>query len=145
MGWPELLERAFSDLDAFLKASDWWGRENEVVNLFAHRFLAAQVGTEGPLRSLRQVGIEVAVDQVAGVKRWVRKDLVIWPESDMTAWSPNAVPSVIVEWKRQLPATCDPDAIWLKAFCTRYPKTVGYTACALLDAPRGCLFTRITV
>lgn len=145
LGWPELLERAFRDLDAFLKGSDWWGRENEVVNLFVHRFLPAQISAMGPFRSLRQVGIEVAVELVAGTKRWVRKDLVIWPDNDMTAWTPDAVPAAIVEWKRNDPAACDADAAWLKVFCTRYPRTVGYTACALLRVPRGCRFTRITV
>lgn len=42
------------------------GRENEAVNIFAHRFLAARISASGPLRSLRQVGIEVAVPQVTG-------------------------------------------------------------------------------
>jgi hypothetical protein len=69
MNRREILQGAFGQLDSFLKTADWHGRENEVVNLFAHRFLAEQVPAQGPLRSLRQVGIEVAVRQVSENQR----------------------------------------------------------------------------
>src|SRR4030095_1492614 len=83
MTWIEIIESAFGKLDTFLRTSDWWGRENEVVNLYAHRFLAEHASSQGPLYSLRQVGIEVAVRQLSGRgKFYVRKDLVIWPVED---------------------------------------------------------------
>jgi hypothetical protein len=137
--WRKILEGSFTEMDHFLRHSNWRGRENEAVNLFVHRFLANRVSPDGPLRSLRQVGIEVAVNQVApGLKRYVRKDLVIWPEEDMTVWTGDGVPSVIVEWKRGLPENCEGDAEWLAKFCSRYSETLGYTACVSLTQTRGC-------
>ena len=35
----EIIETALNDLNDYLKDSNWFGRENEVVNLFAHTFL----------------------------------------------------------------------------------------------------------
>lgn len=142
--WPAVIEPALHEMDAFLRSSDWRGRENEAVNLFAHRFLAARVSETGPLRSLRQVGIEVAVPQVVGgKKRYVRKDLVIWPEEDMTAWAGEGIPAVVIEWKRGGPERCAADVAWLRAFCCRYPGVIGYSACAMLAGVRGCVFTRV--
>ena len=72
------------DLDNFLRHSDWFGRENEIINLFAHKFLAMRLG-QTPLMSLTQIGIEVAVKQIHDRnkgKKFVRKDLVLWPMED---------------------------------------------------------------
>lgn len=115
-----------------------------VMKLFAHRFLADRVSASGPLRSLRQVGIEVAVPQVVGDgKRYVRKDVVIWPHEDMTAWLGEGIPAVIMEWKRDHTRQCDGDVAWLKVFCGRYPGTIGYSTCAMLAGVRGCAFRRV--
>jgi len=98
---PDIIEAAFRDLDEFLKGTNWHGRENEVVNLYAHRFLHEYIRPDSEFRSLRQIGIEVAVLQIANRrKKYVRKDLVIWPEDDMTVWSVGATPAAIIEWKR---------------------------------------------
>jgi hypothetical protein len=140
MQWLPLIQTAVSELDTFLKNDSWHGRENEVVNLFAHRFLASAISPAGPLRSLRQVGIEVAVRQVGDVgKEYVRKDLVIWPAEDMTVWSGDGVPSVIIEWKANDPNQCTKDADWLTRFCCENPKTIGFSVCAVVKGPnRGC-------
>lgn len=141
---PEIIEAAFCDLDAFLRTNDWHGRENEVVNLYAHRFLAGQMKPGRALRSLRQVGIEVAVRQVNGSrKKYVRKDLVIWPEDDMTVWTEGACPAAIIEWKRNSNSQSRSDAEWLRAFRRRFPSTICYTACTNLVTSRGCQFRRI--
>lgn len=140
MKWLAVIKEAVAEFDVFLKDSDWHGRENEIVNLFAHRFLANQISPRGPLRSLRQVGIEVAVRQVAGSKKdFVRKDLVIWPAEDMTVWIGKGVPCVVMEWKRDDSNKCGKDVGWLRNFCSKYPDTLGVSVCAQLSRPnRGC-------
>jgi hypothetical protein len=139
MAWLQIIQSAVSQLDQFLKTTSWHGRENEVVNLFAHRFLAQQISATGPLRSLRQVGIEVAVRQVTGSgKQYVRKDLVIWPVEDMTAWIGNGTPSVILEWKVNKPELCCVDVDWLNHFCAAYPDTLGISICAMTIGSRRC-------
>ena len=71
--WQALIETQLQALDQFLKQSTWYGRENELVNLFAHEFLPRAVSDSCPLKSLTQIGIEVAVRQVTGsCKRFVR-------------------------------------------------------------------------
>ena len=138
MIWQIIVERSLYGLDKFLKESDWKGRENEVVNLFAHGFLAREVKDEGPLTSISQVAIEVAVPQVTGsCKKHVRKDLVIWPRSLMTAWSEDSLPAVIMEWKRDAPSACVRDIEWVSVFTRRHPQTLGVSVCALLSGVRG--------
>jgi hypothetical protein len=138
MMWQIIVERSLYGLDKFLKKSDWKGRENEVVNLFAHSFLAREVKDEGPLTSISQVAIEVAVPQVTGsCKKYVRKDLVIWPRPLMTAWSEDSLPAVIMEWKRDAPSACMRDIEWLSVFTGRHPQTLGVSVCARLSGVRG--------
>lgn len=142
--WPAVIEPALREMGAFLRSSDWRGRENEAVNLFTHRFLAARVSPSGPLRSPRQVGIEVAVRQVVGDKKqYVRKDLVIWPGEDMTAFVGEGIPAVVIECKRGGPERCAGDVAWLGAFCDRYPGVIGYAAWVRLAGDRGCGFIRV--
>jgi hypothetical protein len=43
MIWQIIIERSLRGLDSFLKESTWRGRENEVVNLFAHSFLTREI------------------------------------------------------------------------------------------------------
>jgi len=138
MIWQIIIERSLHGLDKFLKESDWKGRENEVVNLFAHGFLAREIKDEGPLTSISQVAIEVAVPQVTGsYKKYVRKDLVIWPRPLMTAWSEDSLPAVIMEWKRDAPSACAQDIEWLSVFTGLHPQTLGVSVCALLSGVRG--------
>ena len=105
MSWETLIEHSLRDLDYFLKISDWFGRENEIINLFAHKFLFRYLGRP-PLKSLTQIGIEFAVKQIkdrSKAKKFVRKDLVLWPEEDQTVWGSDKnsynVPAAIIEWK----------------------------------------------
>ncbi len=139
----ELIERSLSRCNAFLTRTDWRGRENELVNLFAHHCLAPEIREDGILRSFDQVGIEVAVPQVTGSrKKLVRKDLVIWPEPLMTVWT--GMPAAIVEWKRNDSSECAGDVEWLKLFTNRFPGTVGYAVCGFVEGNRGIEFTKIT-
>jgi hypothetical protein len=65
---------AISELDAIIEqslrsfyqdiCSDWGGRENEMVNLYAHGHLAKHVKPNTILSDLSQSGVEVAVQQL---------------------------------------------------------------------------------
>jgi hypothetical protein len=94
-----IIAKALTEFTSFIKGSGWRGKENDCVNLFAHRFLAKRI------RPLNRIGIEVAVPQIGGKgrKQAVRKDLVIWKRSGQNTWgndwNAKAVPQAILEWK----------------------------------------------
>jgi len=115
------IHAALKQMELHLHKSDWRGKENECVNLFAHRFLAKRV------RPIDRIGIEVAVPQLGGKgrKQAVRKDLLIWKRGGATTWGADwkakAVPQVILEWKVKRGPGAKPtisarDREWLKAF-----------------------------
>lgn len=146
--WHQIIEDSLSELGFFLKCSRWRGRENEVVNLFAHRFLWSHLG-EGPFIDLSQIGIEVAVEQIptAGAKKLVRKDLVLWNKPLETVWGIEKefnAPAVIMEWKVDKIARCAIDIRWLQAFTRLNPEVLGYSVCALFGSERGISFSRIS-
>jgi len=142
--WQALIETQLQALDQFLKQSTWYGRENELVNLFAHEFLPRAVSDSCPLKSLTQIGIEVAVRQVTGsCKRFVRKDLVLWPFPQMTAWPDGSPPAAIIEWKRGTTAGHPRDIKWLALYTGQYPQTVGVAVCVALDGKRQVNWTVI--
>ena len=91
--------KALKEFASFVGRSRWRGKENDCVNLFAHRFLVKRI------RPMDRIGIEVAVPQLEGKgrKQAVRKDLVIWKRSGQTTWGKDwkakAVPQAILEWK----------------------------------------------
>ena len=138
----EIIEKALNEFDSFLKNSDWYGRENEVVNVFAHRFLAKYIGEES-LISLEQIGIEVAVKQLPSTngKELVRKDLVIWRHGDTSVWNGKGeivnIPLAIIEWKVNDISKCEYDVNWLKEYTKLYPEVIGYSVCAFVKENRG--------
>ncbi len=144
----EIIEKALNEFDSFLKSSDWYGRENEVVNVFAHRFLAKYIGEE-PLISLEQIGIEVAVKQLPSIngKELVRKDLVIWKYGDTSVWNDKGeamnIPLAIIEWKVNDISKCEYDINWLKEYTKIYPEVVGYSVCAFVKENRGIKFKKV--
>jgi len=141
--WQSLIESRLVALDQFLQASDWYGRENELVNLFAHSFLAKE-----PIHAA-QIGIEVAVKQLpsdAG-KKLVRKDLVLWSRPNETLWiggQPVNDPVAVVEFKVNDQRECDDDIAWLKGFTSLYPAVLGYSVCGFVARRRGVRFVRVT-
>lgn len=145
--WAKCIEGALLELGRFLMDSEWYGRENELVNLFAHSFLAGSAGPQGPVLPA-QIGIEVAVKQLArpGGKDLVRKDLVVWNAPKETAWSRGVVantPAAIVEFKVNDRKKCGPDLEWLSAYTTLYPTVVGYSVCGHIRDARGVWFIPI--
>ena len=114
----------------FIGRSGWRGKENDCVNLFAHRFLAKRI------RPIDRIGIEVAVPQIGGGRRKqaVRKDLVVWKRSGQTTWGKDwkarAVPQAILEWKVKrggvAKATISArDRAWLRAFKSKHRGFIG--------------------
>jgi len=143
--WSELLEQALGDLGQFLRESDWYGRENELVNLFAHSFLLMDQ-SNGLQAS--QLGIEVAVKQLQReeAKALVRKDLVIWRKPNQTVWadeSPTNDPAVVIEFKINDARKCAPDIEWLCSFTSIYPEVLGYSVCGFVTGSRGISYKRI--
>ena len=141
--WSEIIESSLGELNSFLQDSEWFGRENEVVSLYAHEFLPRRLKEGSVFTSLSQIGIEVAVPQVTGnVKKYVRKDMVIWNKPMGTIWTERS-PAVIVEWKVNRLKNCEKDIQWLKLFTTRYPETLGYSVCAFIKRNRGVEYTKV--
>ena len=108
---PAALDEAvFDSLDAcarFLSQGGWRGRENELVNLFVFGYLLPRLCPPAGNLDPTQIGIEVAVPQLAesGKRRKsdVRKDLVLWRRARTTNWTPLE-PGVsrvlaVMEWK----------------------------------------------
>lgn len=66
----------------------------EAVSLYAFRFLVSRHRPDGVLREPTQIGLDVAVRQLAGLDRkaHVCKDLVLWPEPAGGYWDSPAQP-----------------------------------------------------
>jgi len=124
------IHAALKEMEMHLHKSEWRGKENDCVNLFAHRFLAKRI------RPIDRIGIEVAVPQLSGKgrKQAVRKDLVIWKRGGDTTWGADwkakAVPMAIMEWKAKRGPAAKPtisarDRAWLKAFKRKHRGFIG--------------------
>ena len=125
----ERLRLALIDFVDSCVTDGWKGRERESVNRFVFDKLLKLVSTHPLLYDPTQIGIEVAVAQVKGTgKKYVCKDLVIWPLPNQTAWTHNSkidTPLVIVEWKTRQKGFSKYDLDWLKLFTRTYPRTAG--------------------
>lgn len=148
MNIQEMIELALKDFDIYLKESNWYGRENEVVNLFAHKFLNKYIGNK-PFLSLDQLGIEVAVKQLKTERsnELVRKDLIIWKEGETSVWNEKGEivndPLAIIEWKTNNSSKCEYDMNWLRGYKKKYPEVIGYSVCAFIKENRGIQYTKI--
>lgn len=137
-GIKAVVASALRSFETWLLASSWRGKENDCVNLFAHRFLADHVAPDSLLRDLTQIGIEIGVPQPEGlgIKAAVRKDLVIWAAPAMTAWSTGWIaenyPLAIIEWKVRRKKTSAPilslhDVQWLASYSSLRPDFTGFS------------------
>ena len=127
-----VIKNAISKLTEYLNNNQCWkGRENEIVNLFAHDMLFSEINEKGPLYHIGQIGIEVSVQQInSNKKNLVRKDLIIWPVKNMTVWQNDDneynVPLAIIEWKTKKIIDCEYDKEWLMKY-TKDKITIGYS------------------
>lgn len=135
-----IVRSAAESFAAEVRATGWYGRENEAVNLFTFRHLLRECQTGSVLYDPAQIGIEVAVPQLPGAHRkaQVRKDLVIWSKPAMTCWNERREPTVrpmsIIEWKVRRREMSGQDLDWLVEFSRHDRAFVGY---AVLAWPRG--------
>lgn len=149
MSLERSIEGSLAELDNFLRTSTWFGRENEVVNLFCHNFLLKHENPDYELLP-NQCGIEVAVKQLPGQERknLVRKDLVIWSKENETGWdaeqNPTNLPRAIIEWKVNSETKCTYDIDWLSDYTAAYPAVVGYSVCAHIKKNRSVRYWRVT-
>jgi hypothetical protein len=127
-----LIRDSLLDLVAFISRTGWRGREREAVSLYAFGFLAPKCRPDGLLRQPTQLGLDVAVRQVAGPKRksLVCKDLVIWPDPAGTCWDesgqPTRSPLAILEWKCRTDKIWAFDEKWLQDFSKDRGEFIGY-------------------
>lgn len=110
----------------------WRGREREAVSLYAFGFLLPRCRPGTPLHDPTQIGLDVAVGQLAGPGRkpQVCKDLVIWPKPAMVCWDetgrPTRQPLAILEWKARTTKVSTYDESWLCQFSAMTPHFRGY-------------------
>jgi hypothetical protein len=136
------LDEALEEFGTWLGANDWWGKEYDCVNLFAHKFLFERIEPGAAIEYPTQVSIESSVKQPSGyTKKTSRKDVVIWSKPEQTAWSPEGepvhTPRVVMEWKtyrsREPQHDFFPyDEEWIKRFTTENPKAFGYVVSVIL-------------
>lgn len=133
-----IIERSLEQFLSYVRAHEWYGRENEAVSLYAFGFLQRECTPTGPLVDPTQIGIEVgaAPAPAKGVNARVRKDLVIWPRPAMNCWFPKLTlpnkPMAVVEWKVRRPDApvsrgIDHDFEWLTAHTGADAECIGYS------------------
>jgi hypothetical protein len=130
-----IIRGSLAELVDFVWATNWYGREREVISLFTFGFLLPRCRPESVLRHPTQVAIEGAVIQIGGPnrKKLVTKDMVIWPEPLMNVWDedrqPANHPAAILEWKANKTTVSGYDVNWLRQFSSDLPDFVGYAVC----------------
>jgi hypothetical protein len=138
----DILAESFSDYQKFLESSRWRGKEHDCVNLFVHKFLLSKITPEGPIFDPTQIGIETSIPQGDGLgkKQAVRKDLVIWPNPEMTTWNAEwkaeFLPIAVIEWKARrkksgLPLIFPYDLEWITKYSKQRKDFIG--CCATVD------------
>jgi hypothetical protein len=130
-----------------ISLTNWWGREREVISLYAFGFLAPRCKAGSILHHPTQIAVEVAVPQIPGVRRkaLVCKDLVLWREAYSTCWNkrrqPLHVPMAILEWKTGTDKNSGYDEAWLTEYSERNKDFVGYSVAMIAQGSA----TRVSV
>ena len=124
-----LIVKSLGEFLSHVRITNWIGRENEAISLFAFGFLQKHIKPT-------QIGIEVAVapSPNKGINSHVRKDLAIWPASDMNRFFPRPGPNeplAVLEWKVHRKGfrsgeSNQSDIKKLTEYCTDHPSSVGY-------------------
>jgi len=137
-----------------LGSHEWFGRENELINLFVFGHLLKLGYPPRGVMDPAQIGIEVAVPQLSDwserSRQDVRKDVVIWSTPGVTCWSgprQHAEPPLaILEWKSlnnvgvkerpvQKRREYERDVDWLVRTTPRFDGMIGYAIFGDLASP----------
>ena len=140
------IEDALIEFEGWYITAEWYGKERDCVNMFAHGFLGRKVRPGAAIKKLTQIRVESAAPQPSGYsKLTAAKDLVIWKDGLDTVWDENwqvsNIPWVVMEWK--IKRTGKPnhqfdahDVDWLLGFTNDYSGTFGYLV-RIYDGPHG--------
>lgn len=141
----QIIEKSLRLLAKDIHVQGWYGKENDWVNYFAHKYLLPQRSNRGPLRDAGQICIEVSIPQPPSriyLKPSVRRDLVIWPKCGDVAfdaqWVPCKHPLAILEWtvlrpkRKKKKRIFEKERKWLRDYCRWQPSVLGYAI--LVDA-----------
>jgi hypothetical protein len=137
-----IIRASLTDLVEYVFPYKWYGREREVVSLYALEFLLPHCRPGTFLTHSTQIAIECAVPQIDGSnrKKLVNKDVLIWPEPHMNVWNDarEAVnyPAAVLEWKANQTRVSRYDTDWLRQFSRDLPGFVGYAICLDLHQRR---------
>ncbi len=98
------INEALQEFSSWLKVNQWRGKENECVNLFAHKFLIGKIEPGAAIECPTQICIECPLKQSSHyIKKTAKKDLLIYGKPLQTAWSenwePDNLPKAVLEWK----------------------------------------------
>ena len=130
-----VIRRSLKDLARDVFGKNWFGRERELVSLYAFAHLLRYCRAGQVLSHPTQIVLDGAVSQIPGPNRkpLVCKDLVIWPEPGMTSWNEDKEPVryslVVMQWKVNVTAVSHADVNWLCAFSRGREIFVGDAVC----------------
>lgn len=142
----KIVARSLSRFVDAINRDKWSGRrEREAISLYVLAHLQREVRRGGVLHDVRQIGIEMPVEQIDAAKQReisggkgkpkadVAKDLLIWPKPQMTTWSPEGkslhAPLAILEWKMGSLSPYEYDVRWLEEYSRSHAKFTGYAVC----------------
>ena len=126
-----------------INRDQWSGRrEREAICLYVLGHLRREVKRGTLLSDVRQIGIEMPVQQIDPKKQKrisggkgkpkanVAKDLTIWPRPQMTTWNDEGrshhVPLAILEWKMGSLSPDEYDVRWLEEYSRGRGRFTGY-------------------
>jgi hypothetical protein len=137
-----IIRRSLEDLAREVFSAKWFGRERELVSLYAFGHLLRYCRPGHVLHHPAQIVLDGAVPQNPGPNRkpQVCKDLVLWSEPGMTCWSeerePVWHPLAILEWKANRTRVSRYDVDWLSTFSRDRDDFLGYAVCLDLKQRR---------
>jgi hypothetical protein len=148
------VNEALVSLGDWLKTNEWYGKERDCVNLFAHKFLFEKIEPGAAIEDATQISIECPLKQPEKYpNRVASKDLVIWPGPLQTTWSRTYEsvhsPKAVMEWKvfrDQLPkAVFDShDEEWVTLFTSEQAGSFGFIVSVDLASDDPAVYWRMS-
>jgi len=155
-----ILRRSLSRFVNAINRDRWTGRrEREAICLYVLAHLQKEVKPNTLFYDVRQIGIEMPVQQIKAriqkqisggkgkPKTDVAKDLLIWRHPQMTTWTtdgePHNIPLAIIEWKMGRSSPYEYDVKWLEEYSRRHAGFIGY-AVSLYRSKKGVFSLGVT-